>query len=261
MKGPIILLICMLCLAGCASIRSSEPSIPEYAPHLYITGTDTLPYRLLEPVKPRRGKLYPLVVFLHGSGERGNDNTRQLTHGTYLFQKSENFRNYPCFVLAPQCPEGSRWVEAAWDSSVHHMPENPSKPLKMVHDLIVTLTESLPVDPGRIYVTGLSMGGFGTWDMLARWPDLFASGVPICGGGDISTAPRIAHIPVWIFHSSDDGVVPVDLSRSMALALEKAGATFRYTEYNDAGHGSWKPAYEEPELIPWLFSHKKSQSK
>ncbi|RKY48652.1 MAG: phospholipase, partial [Candidatus Neomarinimicrobiota bacterium] len=152
MKGPVFLLIIILFLTGCASIRPSEPSIPEYTPHVYTAGADTLPYRLLEPAKTGRGELYPLVVFLHGSGERGNDNTRQLTHGTYLFQKPENVQDYPCFVLAPQCPEGNRWVDAAWDSSVHRMPENPSKPLQMVHDLILKLTTSLPVDPDRIYV-------------------------------------------------------------------------------------------------------------
>lgn len=257
MKGLILLLLFVLFISGCAIMQPSGSSLPEYNPYTYTTETDTLPYRLLKPVHMKKRNLYPLVIFLHGSGERGNDNKKQLTHGTYLFQKPEHVKNFPCFVLAPQCPEGSRWVEAPWDSPKHQIPANPSQPLQMVHDLILQLTETLPVDPDRIYITGLSMGGFGTWDMLARWPDLFAAGIPICGGGDTRTASHIAHIPVWIFHSSDDGVVPVEFSRNMALALEKSGATFRYTEYNDAGHGSWKPAYEEPGLLPWLFSHKK----
>ncbi|MDD3807599.1 MAG: prolyl oligopeptidase family serine peptidase [Candidatus Marinimicrobia bacterium] len=258
MKSYICLAVSLIFLRSCAFFKSSPSKMPVYEAHTFVLRGDTLPYRLLKPVEMEEKCVYPLVIFLHGAGERGNDNEKQLTHGTYLFQKQENAKKFPCFVLAPQCPEDSFWVETPWNSLEYKITPEPSQPLKNVYALVLELMDSLPIDSERIYITGLSMGGFGTWDMLARWPELFAAGVPICGGGDAETVPRFAHIPLWIFHSADDPVVPVEFSRRMVDALEKADASFHYTEYKDAGHASWKRAYEEPELLPWLFSQRKS---
>ncbi len=149
-------------------------------------GGRTLPYRMLKPEKIEPGKSYPLVLFLHGAGERGTDNSKQLVHGVGAFAKSENRQKYPCFVVAPQCPLERRWVEVDWNLPSHVMPEKPSVPLQLALELVDKLAAELPVDTGRLYITGLSMGGFGTWDAISRWPDHFAAALPICGGGDTS---------------------------------------------------------------------------
>lgn len=218
---------------------------------------DTLRYRLLKPVKTEKKTNYPLIIFLHGSGERGNDNEKQLIHGTWLFKQKENLANYPAYVMAPQCPEGQRWVEVDWKKKTTRMPDEPSQSLSLVMEMMDILLSTYPIDPNRIYVTGLSMGGYGTWDLICRYPDRFAAAVPICGGGDAECAEFIKDIPVWAFHSSDDPVVPVEQTRNMIEAIRAAGGNPRYTEYSNAGHGSWKPAYEEPELLPWLFAQKR----
>lgn len=247
--APILFVLALLIIL----LWPSKPAIPVYGYKNHIVDEDTLLYRFLEPVHVKRNCSYPLVLFLHGAGERGSDNEKQLTHGTTIFLEPENAKRYPCFVVAPQCPEGKRWVEAPWNETIHHMPEKASESISLVKDLLDYLMEKYPVDPHRIYITGLSMGGFGTWDLLMRWPDYFAAAAPICGGGDTSQAEIIKNIPVWFFHSADDRAVPVELSRNMALALERVGADYRYTEYDDAGHASWKPAYADPDLLNWMF--------
>jgi predicted peptidase len=126
--------------------------------------------------------------------------------------------------------------------------------MAMVIDLMEKIKADFPVDPRRIYVTGLSMGGYGTWDLISRMPDYFAAAVPICGGGDEKQAYKLVDIPVWAFHSADDRTVPVERSRKMVHAIKEAGGKkIRYTEYEDAGHGSWKPAYADPKLLRWMF--------
>jgi predicted peptidase len=134
-----------------------------------------LPYRLARPPVVEAGTQYPLVVFLHGAGERGTDNERQLTHGVPQFLTTENRAKYPCFLIAPQCPAGQRWVEVDWGSESHVQPQEPSAPARLTLELIDRTMGELPIDPDRVYVTGLSMGGFGAWDLLARRPDLFAA--------------------------------------------------------------------------------------
>ena len=148
-----------------------------------FTGTQgSLPYRILSPVTIKAGARYPLVLFLHGAGERGTDNQSQLIHGGPVFLDPNNREKYPAFVVFPQCPENKRWVEVDWsDPNPHHQPKDPSVPMSLVLELLPSLEKSLPINPSRIYVIGLSMGGFGTWDIAARHPDWFAAAVPICG--------------------------------------------------------------------------------
>lgn len=128
----------------------------------------TLAYRLLKPENYDSKTVYPLVIFLHGAGERGSDNTKQLIHGVSEFAKPENRKAYPCFLLAPQCPDGKRWVEVDWGADKHTQPKNPSDPMKLLLELIPEFQKEYRVDPKCIYVTGLSMGGFGTWDLVAQ---------------------------------------------------------------------------------------------
>ncbi|MCI0461731.1 MAG: prolyl oligopeptidase family serine peptidase [Gemmataceae bacterium] len=237
---------------------SQKPTSP-LTRRVYKDAQDkTLPYRLLAPEQIEPGQTYPLVLFLHGGGERGDDNERQLAHGVPEFASAANRQKYPCFLAAPQCPAGSRWVEVDWTADSHKQPERPSEPLRLALELIEALCEELPIDRGRIYITGLSMGGYGVWDALSRRPELFAAGVPVCGGGDEALAERIAEVPVWAFHGARDGVVKPARSRNMIEALKQAGGSPTYTEYPDVGHNSWVRAYRDPELFRWLFSQKRA---
>jgi predicted peptidase len=215
-----------------------------------------LPYRLLVPPGHHAAPV-PLVLFLHGAGERGHDNLAQLVHGVAIFAEPEVRRRHPAYVVAPQCPAGQRWVEKDWSAAAHRLPPAPSLPLQQVLALLPRLRDEFPIDPDRIYVTGLSMGGFGTWDIVVREPRLFAAAVPICGGGDESFAPSIAPLPIWAFHGELDPVVPVARSRNMIAALRRAGGDPRYTEYPGEGHSCWTRAYHEPDLLPWLFSQRR----
>ncbi|MCC6669992.1 MAG: family 78 glycoside hydrolase catalytic domain [Planctomycetes bacterium] len=216
-----------------------------------------LPYRLLRPRSVAEGARYPLLLFLHGAGERGQDNHRQLIHllPTPLLQ-DEGRTRFPCFVVAPQCPKDQLWVEVDW-SKGGAMPAGPSPALRMVLELLDRLAEELPIDLGRVYVTGLSMGGYGTFDLACRAPERFAAAVPVCGGGDPTQAERLRALPLWVFHSADDRTVPVERSRAMVEALRGLGAAPRYTEFRDAGHASWRPAYADPELWTWLFAQRR----
>jgi predicted peptidase len=216
-----------------------------------------LPYRLLKPDPYEDGKSYPLVVFLHGAGERGRDNEAQLVHGVAEFARPDNRKKYPCFLVAPQCPAREKWSSVDWSSERSKLPAEPSEPGALVLELIDALRKEYRIDPARIYLTGLSMGGYGTWDLLMRRPELFAAAVPICGGGDETQATRIAKIPVWVFHGTLDGAVKVQRSRNMVAALEKAGGHPLYTEYPDEGHASWVPAYRSPAMMKWLFAQRK----
>ncbi len=217
-----------------------------FQPHRYTTSSDTLPYRLLHPEKIEPDSSYPLILFLHGAGERGTDNTQNLKYITELFLDAGTREHYPAYVLVPQCKPGARWTPADWFSK-------PNEPITSVVDLLDSLSASLPIDKTRIYVMGLSMGGYGTWYLITRYPEKFAAAIPICGGGDWNQAHTIRHIPVWVFHGKKDTIVKPEQSRRMVQALKKAGGKPRYTEYKKAGHDSWTPAMQEPELLEWLF--------
>jgi predicted peptidase len=221
-----------------------------------------LNYRVLRPVQVEAGKKYPLVVFLHGAGERGNGNDKQLVHGSKLFSDKENRAKFPCFVIFPQCPDNQTWVTVPWsDKTPHKIPAEPSTPLRLTKVLIDHLVIDEPIDCNRIYVMGLSMGGFGTWDFAARYPEVPAAIAPICGGADDSTAPKLKNIPVWAFHGALDTAVWPERSRSMTAALKEGGAMVRYTEYAKVGHNSWDNAFREPELLTWLFAQRKGAEK
>lgn len=216
---------------------------------VHISKMDTLPYALLSPTGLEVNKKYPLVIFLHGAGERGNDNESQTRHVPLLFNKNTLIQ-YPAFVVAPQCPKGKTW------SSIKSGTFNasPTQPMKLFLEILDKLMDEYPIDPTRIYITGVSMGGYGTWDLMARFPNRFAAAVPVCGGGDETTASRIQHIPVWVFHGALDKIVLPERSRNMVEALREAGGSPEYTEYPDVKHDSWKRAYRDPKLLPWMFT-------
>jgi len=207
-----------------------------------------MPYRFFAP-KIEDGKTYPLVVYLHGAAGRGSDNTKQVTGGntwgSRIWLLPANQKAFPCFVIAPQ----STTDDWAWTK----------EKLTVLKTLLDQIVRECSIDTSRIYVTGQSMGGSGTWFALTTYPEFFAAGVPICGGGNPDMAGVIVkhHIGVWAFHGAKDSVVPESKSREMIEAVKKAGGNPRYTVYPDEGHAAWMGAYTERELPGWLFSHKK----
>jgi predicted peptidase len=214
----------------------------------------TLPYRLMKPAGYDPATKYPLVVFLHGAGDRGSDNEKQISDCIPQFASKENRAQYPCFLIAPQCPENAKWSDVDWAADSHTISPTMTEPARLTIELIEAIANEYSIDTKRIYITGLSMGGYGTWDLIARRPDLFAAAVPICGGADEATAAKVKHIPIWVFHGAKDDVVNAARSRNMVAALVKAGGKPKYTEYPDVGHDSWNPAYRDPELLKWLFA-------
>lgn len=232
------------------AMAQKKPDLdPLFEKHTFTKGDEKLNYRMMTPAKVEDKKTYPLVIFLHGAGERGDDNAAQLKHGVAEFAKAATRKKHPCYLIAPQCPPKTGWAPFGKTKAA------PAGAL--VVELVEKLCKELPIDKKRIYITGLSMGGFGSWNLMAKHPDLFAAGVPICGGGDVKTAEKLAKIPIWAFHGDEDKAVKVDLSRGMIKAIEKAGGKPKYTEYKGVGHDSWTQTYKNAEVIDWLFEQKK----
>ena len=220
-----------------------------------------LPYRILYPENYDATKKYPLVLFLHGGGERGNDNEKQLAHGARVFLKPENRRAFPAIVIAPQCPEDSYWASVKFERTKYPLELDFNyeyqipKGLKLAIALTDDIIQKEAVDAKRVYITGLSMGGMGTLEAVYRFPGKFAAAAVVCGGGDVDAfTKKQAKIPFWLFHGDVDAVIAVENSRNMVAQLKELGADVKYTEYEGVNHNSWENAYAEPELLPWLFS-------
>ncbi|MBC7818448.1 MAG: prolyl oligopeptidase family serine peptidase [Planctomycetaceae bacterium] len=214
-------------------------------------------YRFLQPAKLEAGQKYPLVLFLHGAGERGDDNTKPLVHGVKTFATPEFLTKFPCFVVVPQCPENTKWTDIDWTTNKVVIPEQESPTAKLVMQCLDGMEKEFPIDLHREYVTGLSMGGFGTWDAISRHPQRFAAVVPVCGGCDLSQAKKIAHVPAWTFHGDKDQVVKVERTREIVEALKAAGGNPKYTEYPGVGHDSWNGAYKDRGMYDWLFAQRR----
>jgi len=255
---PMILLgTCMMNGLHETAAAAADPLADRFEKKVYKAASGlALPYRYLRPAKIEAGKKYPVVIFLHGAGERGTENETPLVHGVKKFATDEFLTKYPCFVIVPQCPTKSKWVEVDWTLDRHQMPDAPSVPMQATLDLLDELLKKEPIDPTRQYVSGLSMGGYGTWDLIQRFPERFAAAVPVCGGGDEKQAKKIAKVPVWAFHGAKDTAVKPERSRRMIAAMKEAGGAPKYTEYPDVGHNSWVPAYNDLKLYEWLFSQK-----
>ena len=241
-----LLLLLLLCIIQFHSHAQTD----RFSYQTYEGSEGSLDYRFLVPDAVDR-KL-PLVIFLHGSGERGSDNEAQLKWGVQQFASDENMKHYPAYVVAPQCPENDQW--ANYDGK---MRENPTKALGLVREMIDDLIENYAIDEDRIYITGLSMGGFGTFDALARYPDLFAAGAPVCGGGDPGTVEQFKEVPIWIYTGAEDPVVRPEVTAEMFNALMDAGARPGYTQVPEVGHFSWVQAYSDPLLLQWMFRQRK----
>lgn len=260
---PVLLLMC--CAFASQAQIDDTTNFHLYQKKLFIQGGDTLRYRVLYPLQYDGSKPAPLLVFLHGSGERGSDNEKQLWHGGALFVKDSVRRANPAIVIFPQCPADSAW--SAFDRSVprgdsFYLSLNLSSRLSTPERLVKALTDSLALhniaDSRRLYLGGLSLGGFGTYDLLIKYPNYFAAAIPICGMTNVPLyAQRAAAVPVWIFHGSEDKAVSPVPNRLLYATLQQQGAPVQYTEYEGVGHNSWDNAFAEPRLLPWLLAQHK----
>ena len=216
----------VLALAALAA-SASEPIAANGPPLLVFTNAAgaTIPYRQFVPADLRDGERVPLVLLLHGAGERGTENRRQLVHGGRQILAWGRQRKTPFILVAPQCPSVKQWVDVPWGARAHTMPERPSETLALATELLADRLAALPADPDRVYATGVSMGGYGVWDLLQRRPGFFAAAVPVCGGGDTNLASRLVSVPIRAFHGKADGIVPPFRSRSMVDAIRAAGGS------------------------------------
>jgi predicted peptidase len=234
----------------------------EYESHVF-DGPDgkKQPYRLLKPEHYEKGKRYPLVVLLHGFGERGTDNDKPIkseSSGALLFLKPNVRERFPCFVLVPQAP--GAWVSEPDFNVNTPFREHPKNAILLADLTIQALMKKFPVDSDRIYIMGFSNGGCGTWDLLVRAPKLFAAAVVISGAGDPTRVAVARHVPIWVLHGAKDKTVPVARSHDMVAALKKSGGHPLYTEFPTAGHvDAAAKAHHEPDLLPWIFAQERGK--
>jgi predicted peptidase len=250
-------MVCIAAAATCFVLTGAAQTSPntkmQTAQHFQAQTTHTieLNYLLFLPVgyKADTGKKWPLILFLHGAGERGSDIWKVAVHGPPKHVATHP--DFPFIVVSPQCPEGRIWSNESLLALLEEV---------MAHHA---------VDPARVYLTGLSMGGYGTWELGLSHPDKFAAIVPICGGGELITvllsngtkSAALKSLGVWAFHGGKDPVVPVSESQRMVDLLKKTGVTdTRLTIYPDAGHDSWTETYSNPELYEWLLKHERKQA-
>jgi predicted peptidase len=210
-------------------------------------------YLLFVPNGYRKQQKYPLILWLHGGGSRGDDLKLLLAHGDQhgigFLARADNQTKFPSLIVAPQCP-GNRFFS---DSNS----EQPTNEMKKVLEILDKVQAEYSVDEQRVYEMGMSMGGYAAWDIITRRPGKFAAAVPICGGGNAGRVNAIGKTAVWAFHGDEDEMVDVSESRKMVAALKKAGANPRYTEYKGVGHNSWVQAFREPDLLSWMFAQRK----
>jgi len=221
---------------------------------------NAMPYRLLKPDNFQSDKSYPLILFLHGAGDVGDDNESQLSNFPLNFINSSNRSSYPCYIIAPQCPSNDSWTSFPGYPNSVRTPSNPTLPIAMVLSLIDSLrnSENINIDDNKIYVIGFSLGGEGAFDIVTRAPDLFAAAIPICGIADTSKAHLMLNTAFWIFHGRLDEISNVNYSRMIVASLTNLGKPPKYTEYEELDHYCWYEAYEEPDVLSWLFSQSKN---
>ncbi len=202
----------------------------------------------------------PIILFLHGAGERGNDNRLQVSRVVpRILQTLQEMKVEHWCLLAPQCPENEKWVNKEWNAASHTMDSSPGWPLAFAVQVLDSLLVSDKLDTNRIYVTGLSMGGFGTWELVQRYPWKFSAAIPICGGGDLAQAPKLKNVPIWAFHGKKDRLVKVSRTIDMVNAIKKVKGKARMTLFEDQGHICWEPVYGNAGVIQWMLEQHKDE--
>lgn len=220
-----------------------------------------LPFRVLYPKNYDKTKKYPLVVFLHGMGERGTDNEKQLKYGASIFLDEKNRNKYPAIILVPQCPENDTWAPREFNKvtgeRIFRFHKNPNESLLLVKSLLDHYRKKEAVDKNRIYVIGMSMGAMGTFDIILRYPKYFASAVGIAGGVDAAKLKRVKKLPIRIYHGREDDVVSVEFSRQAYYYLKAFKGNVEYKEYIGVNHSSWVNALVEPDFLDWIFRQRR----
>jgi predicted peptidase len=241
---PLLLGVPLLLLAGACGRTDIDPAVgPVQMPRelsRQVVREVSGRYLLSLPPGYPSGELWPMILFLHGAGERGDDLTRVKIHGPprLVEQRPEDF---PFIVVSPQVPDERIWSTQLLDA------------------LLEEVTQRYAVDPDRIYVTGLSMGGYGAWHLAMEFPDRFAAIAPISGGGTVTGACSLRHLPIWAFHGALDEVVSPSRSEELVERLRRCDGHIRYTRYEDAGHDAWTRTYEDPELYRWFLQHRRGR--
>ncbi|QDS87821.1 Endo-1,4-beta-xylanase Z precursor [Rosistilla ulvae] len=230
-------LILVVSCAVCLVVPAAADDANQAAVHLDAKVEVQMDYLLYLPKDYDKQKSWPLVLFLHGAGERGDDLDLVKMHGPPRLV--EEGKEFPFIVVSPQCPKGRWWREFEL--------------MALLDDVIATHN----VDEDRVYVTGLSMGGFGSWGLAAFSPDRFAAIAPICGGGEPRSTRNFTHVPVWAFHGAKDTAVPLERTQAMIDALKRQGAEPKLTIYPEAGHDSWTETYNNPAFYEWLLAQKR----
>jgi predicted peptidase len=236
-------------------LPTSDGSATAFQERIYRSPNgEQMKYLLFTPAESDAKKNYPVVLWLHGGGSRGEKLSQIIAygdqHGPLFFAREENQKNFPCFIIAPLCPASRLWANPE--------AEKPSTESRLVVEILAEIQTNFRVDPRRLYVLGISLGGYGVWDLIARQPGLFAAAIPICGGGNPGKGERMKTVPLWVFHGEKDDLVDVTESRKMVEAVRHAGGKVKYTEYPGVGHMAWEPAFREADLLPWLFAQKRN---
>lgn len=247
-QGAVIVL--MLWGSGCATMDTRKDGGAGQFPASFkkeVVKTVQAKYLLYLPADYETSQeKWPLLLFLHGAGERGDDLSKVEVHGPPKLAASGEMA-FPFVIVSPQCPEGEWWSNGAQ--------------IETLSVLLDHIVDTCRIDEDRIYVTGLSMGGFGTWRLACEYPERFAAIAPICGGGEPFAARVLRHLPVWVFHGAKDEVVPLKASEEMVEILRKVGGNVEFTVYPDAGHDSWTETYNNPALYEWFLKHTRSVAK
>ena len=272
------LVVLKSCVFFLLSIGLGQPAFSQinteifraYTHETYLEGKDTLRYRMLTPLD-KGLKQYPLVIFLHGAMGPELDNEGQLLLGGRFFLRDSVRMNYPAYVVFPRCPKWGMWVNFEnqidinpfrvynWNFNFH---KGPSLGAGLLLQLIDSLLLSGNIDPARIYVLGVSQGGMGVLDLLARRPDLFAAGISICGAGEVSTAKLFAgKSSLWLIHGKEDDQIAADFSQSYFKRLTRLKSDVRLSLYEGVKHDSWNKAFQEPDFLHWLFAKSKEATK
>jgi len=262
MKLKLTFLACFFSLVSFAQDRS------EYKKEHFISGADTLNYRILFPKNFDKEKQYPLLLVLHGAGERGNNNESQLVHGGDLFLKDSVREQFPAIVIFPQAPKDDYWARVEVNRDVKPFEfdfknkEESSKSLTLVMNLMDEMVNEKFVNNDQVYVGGLSMGGMGTFEIIYKKPEMFAAAFAICGGANTEIAQEYPdNFNIWLFHGEKDDIVLPKYSKSMAREINHYGGNAKLSLYPNDNHNSWDSAFSEPYLLPWLFSFSKNSSK
>jgi len=245
-----------------AHIKLHERSYYEEHSTAYTYTNDeglTMPYRLFFPPNYDVQKTYPILIYLHGAGSRGDDNLKQLRSWVAGWMDEDLQAQHPCLILMPQCPAKQQWVNVPWKEGSYDFKTLPiSQPLQLAKEVVDKVINENAVDRHRIYVMGCSMGGYGTWNFVMHYPELVAAAVPICGAGDPAMAKEIKDLPIWAFHGDQDPTVPLSGSTDMMEALSSfKDNKARLTIYEGVGHNAYEMAWREIELMEWVFSQKK----